>query len=138
MTNPLERRGKRKGDPKTGGRKPGSINVQSTAVREAVLRVFENLNEADVYLREIAESDPRLFLSLVARLIPQASEVTLDQKVTVNIGDAMDAAQARLEQQYAPVIEAAPVEPAQQPEPEATEPETAEAKSTTYPGYEDE
>jgi len=98
--------------------------------------VFENLNEADQYLQEVAESDPRLFLSLVARLIPQASEVTLDQKVTVSIGDAMRAADERLERQYAPVIEAKPVQ--QEPDTPESEPDTTEAKPTKYPGYEDE
>jgi hypothetical protein len=55
---------------KTGGRVKGSVQVQTKAVKEAVLRVFHRLNEADDYLTDIAESDRRLFLSLLAKLIP--------------------------------------------------------------------
>jgi hypothetical protein len=81
-------------------------------VKAAVLRVFEDVNASDQYLRGIAETDPKLFLSLVARLIPVASEVMLDQRVTVNIGSAMIDAQARLEsfgKAVSPVIDHAPL-----------------------------
>lgn len=77
-----------------------------------MLRVFEDVNASDQYLRGIAETDPKLFLSLVARLIPVASEVMLDQRVTVNIGSAMIDAQARLEsfgKAVSPVIDHAPL-----------------------------
>ena len=60
-----------------------------------MLRVFEDVNASDQYLRGIAQSDPKLFLSLVARLIPVASEVTLDQRVTVSVVSAMKDAQER-------------------------------------------
>jgi hypothetical protein len=104
--------GRPPGQAKSGGQKKGGIKVQTAAVKEAVLRVFHDLNAGDAYLRGIAESDPKLFLSLVARLIPVASEVTLDQRVTVNIGSAMQDAQARLEglgEAVSPVIDHAPL-----------------------------
>ena len=82
-----DQRGKAKGSPKTGGRKKGSIATQTNEVKEAVLRVFNDLNAADEYLEEIAKSDPRLFLSLVAKLIPQASEVSIDHRVSVSIAE---------------------------------------------------
>ena len=71
MQSSIETRGKAKNSPKTGGKKKGSIVTQTNDVKQCVLRVFNNLNEADEYLQEIAKSDPRLFLSLVAKLIRQ-------------------------------------------------------------------
>ena len=100
------------GQAKSGGQRKGGIKVQTVAVKEAVLRVFHDLNTGDAYLRDVAETDKKLFLSLVARMIPVASEVTLDQRVTVNIGSAMRDAQARLEslgEAVSPVIDHAPL-----------------------------
>ena len=119
MKSTVKPRGKPKGSPKTGGARKGSITTQTAEVKAAVLRVFEDVNASDKYLRGIAETDPKLFLSLVARLIPVASEVTLDQRVTVNIGSAMRDAQARLESSGAatpPVIDHAPLTLAGEPE----------------------
>ena len=104
--------GRPPGQAKSGGQRKGGIKVQTVAVKEAVLRVFHDLNTGDAYLRDVAETDKKLFLSLVARMIPVASEVTLDQRVTVNIGSAMRDAQARLEslgEAVSPVIDHAPL-----------------------------
>ncbi|CAN0550479.1 unnamed protein product, partial [Laminaria digitata] len=83
--------GRPPGSPKTGGRVQGSVQVQTKAVKEAVLRVFHRLNEADDYLTDIAESDRRLFLSLLAKLIPAEQNITADITTThkIDLGAAM-------------------------------------------------
>ena len=119
MKSSVRTRGKPKGSPKTGGARKGSVTTQTAEVKAAVLRVFEDVNASDQYLRGIAETDPKLFLSLVARLIPVASEVTLDQRLTISIGSAMREAQARLESSGTatpPVIDYTPLTPAAEPE----------------------
>ncbi|MDC0148878.1 hypothetical protein OAI11_00810 [Rhodospirillales bacterium] len=78
------------------GKKKGSIVTQTNEVKEAVLRVFNDLNAADEYLQEIAKSDTRLFLSLLAKLIPQSTEVSIDHRVTVDMGAAIREAEARI------------------------------------------
>ena len=96
MKSITETRGKAKGSPKTGGKKKGSIVTQTNEVKEAVLRVFNDLNAADEYLEAIGRDDPRLFLSLVAKLIPQVSEVSIDQRVKIDMGAAIREAEARI------------------------------------------
>ena len=132
MKSSIETRGKAKGSPKTGGRKKGSIVTQTNEVKEAVLRVFNDLNAADEYLEEIAKSDPRLFLSLVAKLIPQASEVSIDHRVSVSIGDAMREAEQRMATVAPKVIE-------HQSTPEPIElsrvPSDAKPQPKQWPGY---
>jgi hypothetical protein len=100
---------------KTGGRVKGSVQVQTKAVKEAVLRVFHRLNEADDYLTDIAESDRRLFLSLLAKLIPAEQNITAEVTTThrIDLGAAMQEATARLAAAAAPLtIDHAPAAPA--------------------------
>jgi len=90
--------GKPPGQAKTGGQRKGGIKVQTVAVKEAVLRVFHDLNAGDAYLRDVAETDKKLFLSLLARMIPQEANSTVEMttNVTIDIGSAMREAQERL------------------------------------------
>jgi hypothetical protein len=144
----LETRGRKPGQPKVGGAVKGSIQVHTNAVREAVLRVFEEVNENDDYLNALALDDKKLFLSLLARLIP--SEVAVDHKVShkFDMGQMMSAAQSHLDNQAAPL--APPSEPVvinAQPEPVTpARPQTellverplpvATGERETYEGYE--
>ena len=96
--------------PKTGGVKKGGIKIQTAEVKAAILRLFNELNERDAYLRKVAESDPKLFLSLVARLLPAESSIELNQTVRVDISAAMREAESRLS--AAQLIEHDSVEPA--------------------------
>jgi len=151
VTSLLETRGRPKGSPKVGGAKKGAIHVHTNAVREAVLRVFEEVNENDDYLKALALDDQKLFLSLLARLIP--SEVAIDHKVShaFNMGEMMEAAQSnlnRLEPSAAPVAhQSEPVVINAQPEPVTpAKPQaellderllpTASGERETFPGYE--
>ena len=60
------------------------------------MRVFNELNEGDAYLRSVAETDPKLFLSLVARLLPAESNIELNQNVRLDMSAAMREADERL------------------------------------------
>jgi len=131
MKSITETRGRAKKSPKTGGKKKGSIVTQTNDVKAAVLRVFNNLNEADEYLQEIAKSDPRLFLSLVAKLIPQVSEVSIDQRVTVDMGAAIREAEARIA--ASPKIIEHTSTPKRTPEPDTLDLELSRVPSDVKP-----
>ena len=87
--------GRPDGYAKTGGITRGGIKVQTNAVKAAVLRVFEDINEGDKYLRDIAETDRPLFMSLVAKLVPTA--INVDHSVKTDLGAAMLEAQRRVD-----------------------------------------
>ena len=146
----LENRGRKPGQPKVGGAVKGSIKTHTNAVKEAVLRVFEEVNKDDTYLRALAVEDQRLFLSLLARLIPTA--VDIEQKVTLDLGAEMAAANERLAIMNAaeaantptPVIDITPEPVRAKPQPELTDPRLLPTKPSktpaepdpSWPGYE--
>ena len=90
--------GRPRGQPKTGGLQKGGVKLRTAAVKLAVLTVFEKVNESDEYLTDIAENDPKLFLSLLARLIPTESNATVDltQHHVIDLGAAMREANEHL------------------------------------------
>jgi hypothetical protein len=89
----LDNRGRKKGSKKCGGAKKGSIRLHSNDVKEAVLRVFQEVNKDDTYLKNLAIEDQRLFLSLLAKLIPSSVDVEVKHKF--DLGSAMLDASAR-------------------------------------------
>jgi hypothetical protein len=93
-------RGREAGTPKTGGATKGAIIKRTLGVKDAILRVFEEANIDDEYLKNLANSEKKLFLGLLARIIPQSQELQVDQTVNVNLGAAMAESAARLEQEY--------------------------------------
>lgn len=103
-----------KGSSKTGGAVVGSVQTQTADVKRAILRVFTAVNEDDEYLNGIAHADKKLFLSLVARILP--AEVSVEQKVKFDLGAAMQTAadnsqRAALAHAPAPVIDMTPDTP---------------------------
>jgi hypothetical protein len=60
---------KAKGSPKTGGRKPGSLNKMKLEVKAAIAAAFEEAG-GTAYLLGIAKDDPRTFCALLGRLVP--------------------------------------------------------------------
>jgi len=143
----LENRGRKPGQPKVGGATKGSIKTHTNAVKEAVLRVFEEVNKDDRYLKALAVEDQRLFLSLLARLIP--TEVSVDQSVTIDLGAAMKAADKRLAsvsaaliaQDPTPVIDITPEPGTAKAQPELLDPRVLSSTPTAEPeerweGYE--
>ena len=144
-----DKRGRAKGSPKVGGKVKGSITVHSNAVKEAVLRVFQEVNKDDTYLKALAEEDQRLFLSLLARLIPTAVDVEVAHKI--DLGAEIIAAKERLERRYVledantphPVIEVSHEPIATKPQPKSFGPRNQSGapivehtEADPWPGYE--
>ncbi len=57
------------GQPKTGGRVKGTPNQATAAVKDAISAAFEEVGGKD-YLVQVARSDPKVFCSLLAKLVP--------------------------------------------------------------------
>jgi len=92
----MDNRGRAKGSPKVGGQLKGAVQTHTYAVKEAVLRVFEAVNEDDTYLENLAREDKKLFLSLLARLIPTEQNIQVDKTVRLDLGAAMREADERV------------------------------------------
>lgn len=92
--------GRHKGQSKTGGAVKGSVKTNTIAVKAAILRVFNEVNKNDDYLRDLALNDKHLFMSLVAKLFPTAVEVDMTHKF--DIVAIMEEAEARLSSQLPP------------------------------------
>ena len=65
------------GQPKTGGRETGTPNKATAAVKEAIVAAFDEVGGKD-YLVQIARSDPKVFCSLLAKLLPAQVRAELD------------------------------------------------------------
>lgn len=81
--------GRPKGMPKTGGRKPGSLNKTTVAVKEAFRDAFELLGGTGA-LVVWASENPTQFYQLYSKLIPTEIDATISGKdgapaVQVNI-----------------------------------------------------
>jgi hypothetical protein len=76
--------GRKKGTPKTGGRKKGSGNVITTTVRQTVLEVFQRLqNDPDANLEQWAKKETTEFYRMASKLIP--TDIKADVKHTGKI-----------------------------------------------------
>lgn len=58
-----------KGLPKTGGRKKGQPNKNTTALKDAILNAFANAG-GEAYLARVAAEDPRTFCTLLGKVLP--------------------------------------------------------------------
>ena len=71
------------GKPKTGGRQPGTPNRLTTAMREAVLFVYDGLGGHPAFL-QWARENPTEYYRIASRLIPaEMREDGSDRHVTV-------------------------------------------------------
>jgi hypothetical protein len=61
-------RGRRKGHPKTGGRKAGTPN-KAEHIRTAVMKAFDAVG-GDKYLQRIAQEQPAVFCNLLGKILP--------------------------------------------------------------------
>ncbi|OUR75983.1 hypothetical protein A9Q83_16610 [Alphaproteobacteria bacterium 46_93_T64] len=61
--------GRPKGQPKTGGRKKGSLNRINGNIKKEIQDAFFEAGGKD-YLLTLSKTDPRAFLSLVGKVIP--------------------------------------------------------------------
>lgn len=64
--------GRPAGTPKTGGRKKGTPNKVSKALRESILEAAEQAHEEGTvgYLKQQAKDNPTAFLSLLGKVLP--------------------------------------------------------------------
>ena len=81
---------------KQRGRPKGSQNRATKEIREKISWAFDKVaGENGKGLIKLAENEPQIFYSLVARIIPQ--QATLAVSHLISLGDAMEAARDRLE-----------------------------------------
>lgn len=71
------------GKPKTGGRKKGTPNKENRMLREMILEALERKGGVD-YLARQATENPKAFLSLLGRVLPQ--QLTGEGGGVVNTG----------------------------------------------------
>ena len=62
---------------KTGGRKKGTPNKTTVELKAAVMHAFETVG-GESYLVHVAETDPRTFCSLLARVLPAELKTSID------------------------------------------------------------
>jgi hypothetical protein len=86
------------GRKKTGGRKKGTPNKTTTGVKEAILRAFDQVGGED-YLVRIAEDEPRIFCSLIGRILP--AEARIETRPMIDYAKMLNAAIARGEKAHA-------------------------------------
>lgn len=70
MSETQERKGgRKKGCSKFGGRKKGSQNVVTKALKEAILAALDEVG-GQKYLVKVARDDPKTFCSLLGKVLP--------------------------------------------------------------------
>lgn len=67
---------------KFGGRKKGTPNKTTVALKTAIMNAFEEVGGQD-YLVRVAKDDPKTFLTLLARVLPQELKADVTNRVTV-------------------------------------------------------
>lgn len=78
-------RGKAKGSPKTGGRKKGTPNKTTTAVRNILTTTIEDYVNSETFTQDFLELDAKDRLLLVTKfaeyVIPKLQSTTLDMTI---------------------------------------------------------
>lgn len=68
-----------KGRPKYGGRKKGTPNKLTAALKAMVARALEREGGVE-YLREIAREDPAAFLALLGKILPREVKAGIEAR----------------------------------------------------------
>lgn len=71
---------KKKGTPKTGGRKKGTPNKLTTDVRETILAALNQVGGIE-YLATVARTHPQAFCALIGRVLPTQVAGDKDQPI---------------------------------------------------------
>jgi len=77
---------------KTGGRQKGTPNKTTAALKDAILNAFEEVG-GQAYLVMVANTDPRTFCTLLAKVMPQ--EINADITANVSLADRLATARER-------------------------------------------
>jgi hypothetical protein len=70
------------------GRKPGTPNKITADIRQAIMNALDRAGGED-YLLNLAQTDPRVFVTLLAKTVP--TNVIADVSATVRHEDALKA-----------------------------------------------
>jgi hypothetical protein len=70
------------------GRKPGTPNKITADIRQAIMNALDRAGGED-YLLNLAQTDPRVFVTLLAKTVP--TNVIADVNATVRHEDALKA-----------------------------------------------
>jgi hypothetical protein len=73
-----------KGHKKTGGRKKGTPNKQTTDMRAAMVEAFDKAGGV-AWLLTLSKDDPRTFAGLVGKIIPNEIKATVEGELVLNV-----------------------------------------------------
>ena len=78
-----------KGNPKTGGRKKGSVNKTTALLKDAILEAAQQAGgDTDgliAYLTKQAEENPGPFMALLGKVLPIQAAASVDDDEPINI-----------------------------------------------------
>lgn len=77
------------GEPRRGGRVKGQPNKITVQMREVIMEAFDKLGGVD-YLVKVGQQDPRVFCTLLGKLIPARLDVETTVKWDAIIQEALD------------------------------------------------
>lgn len=72
---------------RTAGRKAGTPNKTTTALKEAILLSFERVGGA-AYLEQVARTDPKTYCTLLAKILPRNGITTEQTAGVAQLSDA--------------------------------------------------
>ena len=81
--------GKRKGSPKTGGRRKGTPNLINAELKDLIRGALEDAGGRK-YLTEQAAENPSAFLSLIAKILPKDITVAGNPDNPINMHHALN------------------------------------------------
>lgn len=73
-----------KGSPKLGGRKKGTPNKQTAAIKDMIIQALDKAGGVD-YLLSQADENPNAFLTLVGKVLPLQLQGDPDNPLTLKI-----------------------------------------------------
>jgi hypothetical protein len=76
------------GNPKTGGRRKGSINRTTALLKDAVLQAAEEAGDKEGmvgYLTAQAKQNPTAFMSLLGRVLPLQKAADDDEGIKIEV-----------------------------------------------------
>ena len=77
-----------KGNPKTGGRRRGSVNKTTALLKDAVLQAAERAGDKEGmvgYLTTQAMQNPAAFMSLLGRVLPLQNAATDEDGIKIEV-----------------------------------------------------
>jgi len=79
---------------KTGGRKKGTPNKTTAALKDAIMNAFTEVG-GQKYLVTVAKDDPKTFCTLLGRVLPAEINANVNGEVGLRIIEALQAGRNR-------------------------------------------